>query len=312
MNGSREWKGDTGGGALGQQALILFFRRFGLKAGYTVMALVVPFYMIFAHRRYLAIYHYFRRQFGLSKWKSFLKTYKNHFLFGQIILDRFAVFAGRRDLFEVEIIGKEYFNRLADGEKGFMIVGSHVGNFEIGGYMLNSTKKHINALVYPNETETVKKYRTKIMELNNITVVPAPSDKSDKSDLSHIFALNAALQRGEIVSMPADRDYGSKKTVECDFLNGKASFPIGPFAMATSAEVEVLAIFCLKTGTKQYKIFVIPIGKNVCNDVAHISRATKRTKIESLARSYVAELEAIVKQYPAQWFNYYEFWKGEK
>ena len=48
-------------------------------------------------------------------------------------------------------------------------------------------------------------------------------------DMSHLFDINAALSKGEVVSIPADRIWGSpKKLVKC-FLGGEASFPYGPF-----------------------------------------------------------------------------------
>jgi len=295
---SKKWKGTTGGGTLGQRALIFFFRWWGLRAGYAVMAVVVPFYMLFARKSYLAIYHYFRQHFGCSVWKSFLKTYQNHFLFGQVMLDRFAVFAGRKDVFQVEIVGNEHYERLAGGEKGFIIASSHVGNFEIGGYLLNSTKKKINALIYAGETKTVQSNRTKILNNNNINLIPV------LEDMSHLFAINAALQNGEVVSMPCDRNHGSAKSVECDFLNGKALFPVGAFALAASFGVEVLALFAIKVSTKKYKIFVTPI----C-DMRYATSDNLKSQVANLVKSYVKELEDIVRQYPEQWFNFYEFWR---
>ena len=305
----RAWKGNTGGGNIGQKGLILLFNVFGLKPLYAVLIFVVPFYMLFARRGYLAIYRYFRQHFDYSALKSFWKTYQNHFIFGQVILDRFAVFAGRKNAFEVEIIGNEHYERLVNGEKGFIIAGSHVGNFEIGGYLLHSEKKRINALIYAGETAEVQKNRSKILSNNNINLIPV------LNDMSHFFAVNAALQNGEIVSMPCDRNHGSAKSVECDFLNGKADFPIGAFALAASFDVEVLAIFAIKISAKKYKVFVVPICPQItqinteiiCENLCNLW--TKKEKIEFLAKSYVKELENIVKQYPEQWFNYYEFWK---
>lgn len=294
MSDNRKWKGNTGGGNIGQRALILLFNVFGLKPLYVVLVFIVPFYMIFHRKGYFAVYHYFRKQFGCSMCKSFVRTYQNHFIFGQIILDRFAVFAGRKNLFEVEIIGNEHYERLSDKEKGFIMAGSHVGNFEIAGYLLNSTKK-INALVYDGETETVQTNRHKILNNNNISLIAV------KSDMSHLFAVNIALQNGEIVSMPCDRNHGSVKSVECDFLSGKADFPVGAFALAASFDVEVLVVFVIKTSAIKYKIFVIPIGMN--------EPVNRKLQIKNLAKSYAKELENIVKQYPKQWFNFYEFWK---
>jgi predicted LPLAT superfamily acyltransferase len=297
MTTSRKWKGNTGGNLLGQWGLILLFKCLDVRLGYFIMACVVPFYMLFARKGYLAIYHFFRRQEQCSPWKAFVRTYKNHFIFGQVILDRFAVFAGRKDLFQVEITGNEHYHRLENGEKGFIIAGSHVGNFEIGGYLLHSEKKKINALVYSGETETVQKNRSKILGNNNINLIPV------LSDMSHLFAINTALQNGEIVSMPCDRNLGSAKSVECDFLNGKADFPVGAFALATSFGVEVLAVFTVKESFRKYKVYVKPVEIKVDASI------TKRKKIECYVRSYVKELEAIVRQYPEQWFNYYAFWK---
>jgi len=294
---NRKWKGDTGGGNFGQRALIFLFRWLNLRFGYALLVLVVPFYMLFSRKNFLTIYHYFRQHFGFSVWKSFRKSYQNHLLFGQVIIDRFALFAGKKNAFEVEIIGNEHFERLSNGEKGFIIAGSHIGNFEIGGYFLHSTKKKINALIYAGETETMQMNRSKILNNNNINLIPVTND------LSHLFAVNSALQKGEIVSMPCDRLHGSTKFVECDFMSGKADFPIGAFTLAVHYDLEILAIFVVKISTKKYKIYVQPCG-NKLNTTSN-----KKEKIDNLVFSYVKELENMVKQYPIQWFNYYEFWK---
>jgi predicted LPLAT superfamily acyltransferase len=300
MREKLKWKGNTGGGTWGQRGLIFFFRWWNLHLGYVIMSVVVPFYMLFARKGYLAIYRYFRQQFGFAKWKSFCKTCRNHFLFGQVILDRFAVFAGRRNDFKVEIVGNEYYEQLAAGDKGFVVAGSHVGNFEIAGYLLNAEKKRVNALVYGGETQIVQQNRSQILHGNNINLVPV------STDMSHLFIVNAALANGEIVSMHADRVFGSSKSVECKFFRGKADFPVGAFALATSADVEILAVFCIKESAKKYKIFVKPLSYSRSGEQF---AGSKKETIGNLVLSYVAELENIVEQYPEQWFNYYKFWK---
>jgi len=188
------------------------------------------------------------------------------------------------------------------------MAGAHVGNFEIVGYMLNSKMKRVNALIYAGETAEMQKNRSKIFNNNNINLIPV------LNDMSHFFTINAALQNGEIVSMPCDRNHGSTKSVECNFLNGKADFPVGAFALAASFEVDALAIFAIKISAKKYKIFLKPICDNkICDNqtlqIANRTIANRKLQIANLANSYVKELENIVKQYPEQWFNFYEFWK---
>ena len=153
-------------------------------------------------------------------------------------------------------------------------------------------------MVYAGETETVHKNRSKALGNNNINLIPV------LHDMSHLFAVNTALQNGEIVSMPCDRKHGSTKSVACDFLHGKADFPVGASTLAVSFDVEILALFVIKISTKKYRIFVRPIESKEI-----FLPSNKKEKIENLTFAYVKELENIVKQYPEQWFNFYDFWK---
>jgi len=301
---TKQWQGFTGGGTLGQKALLFLFGFANVTVGYAFLALVVPFYMLFARQSYLSIYRYFRKHFFYSPLKAFCKTYQNHFIFGQCMLDRFAVYAGKKDFFDIEITGLDTFEQLLDKEKGFIIASSHVGNFELSGYLLKQDKKHINVLVFGGETKEVMKNRLKSFNPNNISVIPVFGD-----DIAHIFSVTEALSNGEVVSMPADRIFGSEKSVKCQFLSEKANFPVGAFALAAALEVNVAAVFCVKISTKKYKVFVKQIGSDVINETGKTTTAERKLQIKNLATEYVKELENIVKQYPEQWFNFYEFWK---
>ena len=229
--------------------------------------------------------------------KAFRKTYKNHFVFGQCMLDRFAIYAGRHNFFKIEITGNEHFLRLLDSDKGFLIAGSHLGNFELSGYLMRQDKKRINAMVYGNETKEVMNNRVPLLGMNNINIVPVTND------LSHVFVMSEALQKGEIVSMPCDRNFGSAKIVSCDFLNAKADFPQGAFAMAATFNVPVITIFVIKQSASKYHIYVNMLS------VADYDTLGKQEKIDRMTQAFVSELENIVRQYPEQWFNFYNFWQ---
>lgn len=276
--------------------MLKLFKILDVRIGYAIMAILVPFYMLVNHAAYKAIYHYFRKQLGYGILKAFLWTYKNHYIFGQVILDRFAVFSGKNNFFEAEIIGNEHFIRLTEGKKGFIMASSHTGNFEISGYLLQQHHKKINALVFPDETPTVQRNRARILEQNNIRLIPV------SSDMSHIFAINASLSAGEIISMPCDRNWGSAKSIQCRFMNGTAHFPVGAFALAATFDVEILSIFVFKSTARKYKIYVKPI-----EIPQSASMAGKREMAEEYARAFVREMEENLRKYPAQWFNYYEF-----
>ena len=275
-----EWSGKTDGLPWMQRSLIAMFRVLPLWLIYGVMALVVPFYMIFNRKGYKAMYRFFRDRLGYGRWKSFWKVYANHYRFGQIILDRFGVYAGKKYHFIVE--GQELMDELEKHPEGFVNLSSHVGNYEIAGYSLKPKSKRFNALLYAGETATVMENRQKQLSQNNMSMIPV------KEDMSHLFAINAAIDNGEIVSMPADRIYGSQKAVDCMFFGEKARFPMGAFALATKKKVPMLAVFVMKDSYRTYHAYV--------------------RKIET-AQKFATNLEDIVRRYPTQWFNYFDFWK---
>jgi len=294
---TKDWKGVTGGSTLGQKSLLFLFHFVNVTVGYVFLATIVPFYMLFARKGYLSIYKYFRMRFCYSPVKAFYKTYLNHFIFGQCMLDRFAVYAGRKNFFHMKFTGNEKFYQLLDGESGFIIASSHVGNFELSGYLLKQDKKRINALVFGGETKEVMENRLRWLNVNNISIIPV------FGDMSHIFTINEALLAGEIVSMPCDRNFGSSKSVACDFLSGKADFPMGAFALAAHFNVPVVSIFVMKETVSDYHVYVKAIS---LDDSMKVS---KQEKAEYLTHKFVEELEDIVRKYPEQWFNFYEFWK---
>ena len=293
--GEKEWKGVTGGSVVGQKAMKILFSVVHVRIGYAILALVIPFYMLFARKGYLAIYRYFRIRHGYPVMKSFVKTYRNHYLFGQMMLDRFSVYAGQKK-FKIDNPDNDLFLEMVDAQQGCVIATAHVGNPELCGYLLSQQTKRINSTIYGGEAKEVQKNRTKTLGDNNVRLIPV------SDDMSHLFLINEALQNGEFVSLPCDRAFGSNKTMDCDFMNGKADFPVGAFVLALQFHVPVIALFVLKMPAMRYRIHVIRIPVP--------QEGGKREQIRRMACSYAEILERIVRQYPEQWFNFYDFWRA--
>lgn len=289
----KQWAGTTWGSGRLHLWLIRLLKLTDVRLVYAFSAVfVIPVCLCIQSEGRRIIYRYFRERFSYSPLKAAWKTYVNHCLFGQAVVDKFAMYAGKQ--FKIDIEGYEHFLELAKQKEGFVQLSSHVGNYEIAGYTLTAESKPFNALMFFGEKASVMENRNKMFADKNIRMIAV------KDDMSHLFDINRALTDGETVSMPADRIWGSQKVVEETFLGKTAKFPLGPFSVATMKSQKVLAVNVMKTAAKRYKIYVTPLSYD--------QEASRKEQIQQLARCYVAELERIVRLYPTQWYNYFEFW----
>ena len=287
----KKWEGTTFGNGLMHRWLIGLLRVIDIRVIY-VLAYIFAVTPTLTKPGFKHAYHFFHDRFGYGTLRSLWLAYKNHCLFAQAVIDKFAMYAGH--YFEIELEGYDHFLELARRPEGFVQLSSHVGNYEIAGYSLVAETKPFNALVYSGEKKEVMENRRKLFAGANINMIPI------RQDMSHLFEINAALANGETVSIPADRIWGAKKYVSQMFLGREAHLPIGPFQVVALRGLDALVVNVMKASTKKYKIYVTPL--------TYDKEAPRKEQIQQLSEGYVKELERIVRMYPTQWFNYFDFW----
>lgn len=290
-----DWTGTTYGNAWMHKWLIRMLRYVDVRILYAFTSVFIIPVCLLLNPSAGIIYRFFRVRMKYGQLKAALSTYKNHCLFGQVVIDKFAMYAGKK--FRIEIDGQEYYQKLAARDESFITLSSHVGNCEIAGYTLTQEKKVLNALVFYGEKTSVMTNRAKLFAGKNVKMIPV------RPDLGHLFEIDQALQKGEIVSMPADRIFGSQKKLSLPFMGQTADFPYGPFSVATLHGLNVLVLHVIKIKSLTYKIYVTPLDYD--------KDAPRQEQINQLATGYAAEVERIVKIYPTQWYNYFEFWNNE-
>lgn len=288
-----QWQGTTYGNGWMHKWLIRLLRYTDTRVLYAFAAIfIVPVCLIVNPAQRIA-YRYFRDRCGMLWLRAVIKTYVNFYMFAQVVIDKFAMYAGRK--FKTEIEGYDYFLTLAGKEGGFIQLSAHIGNYEIAGYTLTAEKKRFNALVFAGEKESVMRNRNRMFGDRNIRMIAI------KPDMSHIFLINNALSDGETVSMPADRVIGSQKTMAVNLLGKEAHLPAGPFTVATMRGLPVIAVNVMKTAHDTYKIYVTPLRYDLS--------APRRQQARQLADAYAAEIGRMMTMYPEQWYNYFDFWQ---
>ncbi len=289
------WQGKSKGTPLGYRIFVFVCKTFGLRAAYLLLRFVAFYYFIFSVESSKAIYDYFKHRLGYHSFKSFISIYKNYYLLGQTLIDKRAVFAGIKNQFTYHFDGIENLKQIVGRGKGGILLSAHVGNWEMAGHHLQHLNTKINVVMFDGEHEKVKNYLEGLGEKSFKAIVI-------KQDMSHVYEMGAALANNELVCMHADRFLEGNKTMSMNLLGEEALFPLGPFQVAAGFNVPVAMVYAFKETAHHYHYF----GSH------SIDRNEDEKKTDfafRLAYLYVQDLENKIKQYPLQWFNYYDFWK---
>lgn len=293
---ARPWSGKTDGTPWMLRSLVVLLRRLDVRVLYGVMAVVVVFYIIFRPRGTRAQYLLLRHRMGWSRWRSCIGVYRNHYMFGQVILDRFACYAGKR--YKILSDGMELMEQWMGGKDSFIVLSSHIGNHEMAGYSIEPHDKKMFTLFFAGEKQTVTEYRKQMLRRANIEMIMLTDD------LSHVFLIHEALSSGAVVTFPSDRIYGASKTLAADVLGAPANLPQGPFSTAVMHDTKVMALFVMKDAWDTYHMYFKPLPQPSAD-------LPKRERMQVLADAYAALLSDMVRRYPTQWFHYYDFWNEE-
>ena len=284
-------KGITFGSAWMFKALISMLKTINIKVLYAFMAIcVIPVTIVFSSGARLT-FRYFHQRRGYGWWKSLMATYKNHCLFGQTVIDKFAMYAGHK--FKIAYHGLEDYNQMLARPEAFIQLSAHIGCSEILGYSLH-VDKPCNVLVYGGEKASLMGYRKASFGDMNIRMIPVGMETS------HSDEIVGALDRDEILSVFADRLMNINKVVVSTLHGCKVNLAKGPFSLATTRGIDVIMASTMKENDGSYTAYFTPLPYD--------KTLPKSEQRQQLADAYTAEIERLLDIYPYQWFNYSDLW----
>lgn len=185
--------------------------------------------------------------------------------------------------------GAEWLDGLAGG---VVSLSAHVGNWELAGRLLaGSTARTTHVVVEASEAPALARWVRR--EGEGLRFVP-------RSRPTLALELVAALRRGDVVALHGDRALGTPGDLPVPFFGAPAAFPIGPFRLARAAGVPVVPAYCVldpDDPDRRYRVIVQPpIAIAAGGEAAAL-------------RAWAAGLEAVVRAYPTQWFNFFDVWR---
>lgn len=228
---------------------------------------------------------------------NWCQIFRHIFCFASTILDRVYFFTDKFDAFNIHIHNREALLQYVDQKQGCLLLGSHLGSFEVlRALALELGRFELKILMYPEHNQTI----TMLLETLN------PDIKDTIISLGDTFSMlkvAECLERGGMVGMLGDRIDQNSKTVECEFLGKKATFPIAPAFLASALKVPVVLFFGLYKVKGRYDIYFELLAEETVLDKKNREQAA-----QLWMQSYCTRLEYYAKLVPYNWFNFYDFW----
>ena len=256
---------------------------------------ITAYFLITAHTARRTSYEYLTRVRSRSArwWHVF-----HHFhCFSATILDRVYLLRGKFERFRVTVHGKEILHRHVETGRGGILLGSHLGSFEMLralGVMQGSVP--LKVLMDTVHNQNISRFFDALNPQIAETVI-AP----DRTDT--LIRVKESLDTGSFVGILGDRVSSGDKTTRCQFLGASATFPAGPVLLAAMMHCPVILFFGLYRGGNDYEIYFEHFADEIV-----LNRARRAEDIHLWMQRYAERLEHYARLAPYNWFNFYPFW----
>jgi KDO2-lipid IV(A) lauroyltransferase len=223
-----------------------------------------------------------------------LRSFRLFVNYSQAITNMYAMHLGEQVPVEAEFVGRENLLELTRQGRGAIIVTGHMGAWQIAPLLMRN--KGLPPLTMAMAEEPNRKLmRFEEQFRQKLRIVYTTSSPFATIELANV------LRRGELVGMQLDRHLGGPHVKVC-FFGQEAPFPLGPATLARASRCPLVPVFVMAQKDRRHCTFFVeePI------EVAH-TRDRARDYFEATSQ-VVSVYERYVRNYPEQWFNFYDFW----
>jgi len=256
------------------------------------------YFLLTSPRARTASHNYLQR---IQDGKSGLWQIARHIhWFSATILDRVYFLSDQSGKFQITIRNKELLDEQATKGKGCILLGSHVGSFEVlRSLAISKMDLPVKILMHQDHNQMI----TRMLEALNPKVAASVINLSSPNAL---LKMEECIAQGDLVGVLGDRVSEGDKTISCALLGDSADFPIGPMKLAAVLHVPVILFFGLYRGGNRYEIYFEKL-----TDGFPASREKRGAEIEKLIQQYAARIEHYLRLAPFNWFNFYDYWQDE-
>ena len=269
--------------------------RIGRSAARLLLYPIAFYFLLSAHAARRVSYQYLKRVRGRpAHWRH---VFRHFYCFAATILDRVYLLRGEFQYFDVTLHQKEILHRQVESGKGCILLGSHLGSFEVLRALgVTQQDFSLKVLMDSVHNENITRFLDALNpEIARTVIAP------DRPDT--LLRVKESLEGGFLIGMLGDRITSDAKTTHCQFLGAPATFPAGPILLAAVMRCPIILFFGLYRGGNRYEIHFEKLLEEVT-----LNRDRRAEDIQNWTQRYVDRLEHYTRLAPYNWFNFYPFW----
>jgi len=305
-SGRSEWAAsDERGSDWAIRFIVGCVRTLGTRPMVVLLAPITIYFLFFAKTARRASRDYLRRLYrfqGRPRKPTLLDSYRHIYSFATSILDRLAIWGDAVDDFQFQLHGREHMQPLIDAGQGAILLGAHIGNFDMLRVVAREYSIPVNVIMYQVNAEKINRAFAELDPDSNVRII-----NLDESSVNTGLSIRACVERGEFVAVLADRvrPGGRSRVMHASVLGASALLPVGPFRLGCLLGFPVVMVVALRSGPRRYDIHLDTISSG-----ERVAPAERSKVVQEQVNRYAGLLERYCLEAPMQWFNFHEFWRG--
>jgi predicted LPLAT superfamily acyltransferase len=240
----------------------------------------------------------------LGRAPTWRERYRHIHDFASVTLDRLYFVRGQMERFDLQVTGGEFVDEaLAEG-RGAFLLGAHLGSFEALHAVGESRPTlRVAMVMYPDNARMIHGVLQAVAPDFQLGIIAVGRSGST-------LEIRDWLDGGGLAGLLGDRVLADShaRIVELPFLGRPARFSDGPLRLAMLLRRRVIFMVALYRGGRRYEVRFEPLA-DFRERVA--DPAAREAAIRGALAAYVARLEALCREVPTNWFNFYDFWRED-
>ena len=270
---------------------------------------IALYYVLFGGAARRASRAYLARALGRpATWRD---GYAHVFTFVTTVLDRVYLLQERFEEFRFEASNPAAIMAPFERGEGVLAFGAHFGSFEALRMIGHEKGLRVAMVMYEDNARLINEALAALVP--KARAGEAPKTKLHTIALGRVDAmlsLRRWLDDGGLAGLLADRTLPGNpersRGVAISFLGAPALFPDGPFRLAAMLRRKVVFMAGLHRGGRDYDLRFIELAD--FSQLGALRGAERDAAIRAGLERYVATLEALCREAPYNWFNFYDFW----